>query len=277
MPEEEAVSIARKIAAVFGKPHDASAEEPTFIKQLAFISPEEQKRALELADRFAAGEDIEPSPAVLLGRTDTAADIAMFGRMLADNPSFNREAAVQVAHAFTTHAAVVEDDYYVAVDDLKDPAERDDAGTSFIGVQEFGAGLFYLYVCTDLDLLVRNLGGDRDLARDAVAALLESAAQVAPRGKQASFASRARAQYILAESGQQQPRTLAGAFLKPVTASEEAGDVLWASVKRLQGFYQRLDEAYGQGAEAREEMIVTVDAARGSLTALVDFAVKAVQ
>jgi CRISPR system Cascade subunit CasC len=33
-------------------------------------------------------------------RSTPRLDIAMFGRMLADNPDFNREAAVQVAHAY---------------------------------------------------------------------------------------------------------------------------------------------------------------------------------
>src|SRR5216684_2556439 len=49
--------------------------------------------------------------------------LAVSGRMLADNPDFNREAAVQVAHAITTHRAIAEDDYYTAVDDLKEPGE----------------------------------------------------------------------------------------------------------------------------------------------------------
>ena len=49
-------------------------------------------------------------PAILC-KADTATDIAMFGRMLADNPEFNREAAVQVAHAITTHKVEVEDDF----------------------------------------------------------------------------------------------------------------------------------------------------------------------
>ncbi|MFX8852599.1 type I-E CRISPR-associated protein Cas7/Cse4/CasC, partial [Acinetobacter baumannii] len=81
----------------------------------------------------------------------------------------------------------------------------------------FAAGLFYLYVCIDRDLLVRNLGGDEALARAGLAALVEAAAKVAPRGKQASFASRARASFILAERGTAAPRTLASAFLAPVT------------------------------------------------------------
>jgi CRISPR system Cascade subunit CasC len=47
----------------------------------------------------------------VLVTVDTAADIAMFGRMVASSPDHNREAAVQVAHAYTTHRVIVEDDF----------------------------------------------------------------------------------------------------------------------------------------------------------------------
>lgn len=287
MPGEQALDVARSIAEVFGKLEDkpssdkkggtAKEKDPAFIKQLAFVAPEEFARAREMADRALAGEEITPDADSLLVQTDTAADIAMFGRMLADNPAFNREAAVQVAHAITTHRAAVEDDYYVAVDDLKDSAEREDAGTSFIGVQEYGAGLFYLYACIDCDLLVRNLGGDKGLARDAVAALIECATTVSPRGKQASFASRARASFALVERGPQQPRTLAAAFLKPVVPTEgrngSHGDIARISVDRLQTFRRNLDDVYGDGADGTASFDLT-DAAnpQGKLADIVEFA-----
>lgn len=47
------------------------------------------------------------------------ADVALFGRMIADNKDFSVEAASQVAHAISTHAVVNEFDFYTAVDDLK--------------------------------------------------------------------------------------------------------------------------------------------------------------
>ena len=46
------------------------------------------------------------------------------------------------------------------------------------------------------------------LAATALGALAEAAATVAPRGKQNSFAAHGRAHYVLAERGDQQPRTL---------------------------------------------------------------------
>lgn len=271
MAEAKATDVAKQIAGVFGKLEDKK-DRPAFIKQLAFVAPEEFARAYALADRALAGEEIAPGVDDLLLKADGAADVAMFGRMLADNPAYNREAAVQVAHALTTHRAVVEDDYYVAVDDLKDPAEREDAGTSFIGVQEYSAGLFYLYVCVDCDLLARNLAGDGALARDALGALVECAATVAPRGKQASFASRARASFVLAERGSQQPRTLAAAFLKPVSGREGQGDLIDASIARLTAFRDNLDAVYGPCADERVHLRATADRAEGSLADVIAFA-----
>ncbi len=271
MAEARATEVARSIAARFGKPEDKENRVKTYIKQLAFISPEERERAMALADRALQGEDIDPASEELLLKTDGAADIAMFGRMLADSPAYNREAAVQVAHAFTTHRAAVEDDYYVAVDDLKNPNEDEDVGTSFIGVQEFGAGLFYLYACVDCDLLAGNLGGNGDLARDAVDALVRCAATVAPRGKQASFASRARASFVMAEKGSQQPRTLAAAFLKPVQ-TRDAQDLGELSMTALTSFRDNLDRAYGACADERRLMLVTPSRVEGSLEEVVAFA-----
>lgn len=277
MDEAASTEVAMQIAAVFGKLEDKAGRDPAFIKQLAFISPEEFSLARSLADQALAGEEIVADATTLLVRSDSAADIAMFGRMLADNPAFNREAAVQVAHAITTHKASVEDDYYVAVDDLKQGSEIEDAGTSFIGVQEFGAGLFYLYVCVDCDLLVRNLSGDADLARESVAALIESAATVAPRGKQASFASRSRATFGLLERGDQQPRSLAAAFLKPVTPSEgrddARDDIAQISAQRLVAFRERMDRVYGATSAAHIAFDVTsTEGASGSLNDLMQFA-----
>ena len=244
-----ATAIARQIMPVFGKPKAESDPNPTHTEQLVFISPEERFAALAMADRAAAGEAIEPIPASLLRRKDSAADIAMFGRMLADNPDYSREAAVQVAHAITTHKVAIEDDYYTAVDDLKTTAE--DAGAGFLGESGFAAGLFYLYICVDTALLKRNMADDR-LAATALTALIRAAATVAPTGKQATFASRARAHYIMAEAGDQTPRTLAAAFLAPITGTNP----MELSVAELRRLRDAMDTAYGACADRRVELEV---------------------
>jgi len=260
---ERALAIARDIAVHFGKPKPPGDPNPARTEQLAFIAPEERAAALAMADRLAAGENTQPTADQLLRGADTAADIAMFGRMLADNPRFNREAAVQVAHAITTHRVTVEDDYYTAIDDLKTPEE--DAGAGFVGELGFGSGVFYLYACVDTGLLARNLGGDTRLAGDACAALVEAAATVSPKGKQPSFAARARAHYLLAERGSSQPRTLAGAIVAPVRGE----DLVRASVEALEGWRDKLDCAYGLETEASK--VMDVAAGEGTLADIVEF------
>jgi CRISPR system Cascade subunit CasC len=263
MAEAAALETARQIAEVFGKPKDAKDKTPARIEQLAFISPEERAAALALAERALVGEKIEPTAAGLLRHADTAADIALFGRMLAADPDYNREAAAQVAHAITTHRVTVEDDYYTAVDDLK--TREEDAGAGFLGEAAFGSGVFYLYLCVDRPLLLKNLDGNSRLAATALGALAEAAATVAPRGKQNSYAAHGRAHYVLAEAGDQQPRTLAGAFARAV----QGDDLMAASIAALRKFRQDLTQAYGPAADGEREMEV---GATGSLADIVAFA-----
>ncbi|MCZ0942325.1 MAG: type I-E CRISPR-associated protein Cas7/Cse4/CasC [Gammaproteobacteria bacterium] len=267
LDEEQALGIAREIAGAFGKIKAEQDSQPTFIEQLAFVSPEERQRAFDLADKAIAGEEIAINKDDLLTKADSAADVAMFGRMLADSPKFNREAAVQVAHAITTHKAVAEDDYYTAVDDLKSRDEPEDAGAGFVGVQEYGSGVFYLYLCVDRGLLTRNLDNTIAVRNASLAALVEAAATVSPGGKQSSFASRARALYALAEKGTAQPRSLAAAFLRPVEGQDQGQ----SSIQQLAEYRDRLDAAYGPCADDRCTM--NVESGEGTLSDLLAFAV----
>lgn len=260
VPDKAARAAATRISGVFGKPKTArKGEEDTGarieIEQLAHFSPEERAAIDALVETLVA-EKREPTDEELklLKKDHSAVDIALFGRMLADAPDYNVEAAAQVAHAVTVHATEVEDDYFSAVDDLN--TGEGDRGAGHIGEAEFAAGLFYLYLCIDRDLLAENLGGDEELTRKALHSLVEAAAKVPPSGKQASFASRAYASYVLAEKGRQQPRSLCVAFLKPV----QGGDFLSEAVRRLGETRESFDAVYG----ATVESVYEVDAARGN-------------
>ncbi|WP_187627717.1 type I-E CRISPR-associated protein Cas7/Cse4/CasC [Paraburkholderia sp. UCT31] len=137
-------------------------------------------------------------------------DVAMFGRMVASNGALAIEGAVQVAHPFTVNKSVVDDDFFVAVDDLNE------VGSGHMGSNGFGSGLYYGYVNVDLALLLSNLSGDVEKARKLLVALAEVIATVAPGGKQNSFAARSYASFLMAEHGNAQPRSFADAFLTPV-------------------------------------------------------------
>jgi len=200
---------------------------------------------------------------LLLVKNATAVDIALFGRMLASVPSYGFDAAVQVAHAFTIHKVAVEDDYFSAVDDLNRGEE--DVGAAHIGETGFGAGVFYLYLCINRELLLENLGGDTSLTAKTLEALVHAATKVSPTGKQNSFASRAYAAYALAEKGDQQPRTLAQAYLKPVTG----GDMLDRATNEMKKRYENFDKVYGACADKRYQF--NVETGEGSLNELVKF------
>jgi CRISPR system Cascade subunit CasC len=247
--DKKAMEWAREIAGVFGKMKGENKEKPRLgleIEQLAHVSPSEWEAALNLANTVAE-ESRAPSPEELnlLKKEQTAVDIAMFGRMLASNTKFNVEAACQIAHAISVHSVTVQDDYFTAVDDLND--RQEDAGSSHIGETGFAAALFYSYICINKTLLVENLDRNEGLANKAIAALTEAAIKVSPTGKQNSFASRAYASYVLAEKGEQQPRSLSVAFLKPVTDSDQAG----AAVKALNSQAEMFDKVYGACADSR--------------------------
>ena len=96
------------------------------------------------------------------------------------------------------------------------------------------------------------MGHDATLAATALGALAEAAATVAPRGKQNSFAAHGRAQYVLAERGDRQPRTLAGAFAKSV----DGMDLMGRSIEELVRFRTQLDAAYGPAATGSATMEV---------------------
>lgn len=269
--EEDARKWAQAIAARFGKLKGKKEDKPLNdleIEQIAHFSLEEETAIVALADKLATeGRKPNEEELELLRKHHSAADIALFGRMLADSPAFNTEAACQVAHAITVHRAAVEDDFFTAVDDLN--TREEDVGSAHMGEQGFGAGLFYSYLCVNCDALREQLGNE--LAGKAIRALTEAAATVAPTGKQNSFASRAWAYYILAEKGSRQPRSLSLAFMKPVN---EYGDGMLANaVHALEAMRDSLDKAYygGQNLESCK-LLALSNRAEGSFEDLLAFA-----
>jgi CRISPR system Cascade subunit CasC len=199
-----------------------------------------------------------------LRHQNTAADIALFGRMLASQPSYNTEAAAQVAHAISVHRVQVEDDFFTAVDDLNLGVE--DVGAGHMGETEFGAGVYYLYICINRELLRENLGGDGDLAARTLSAMLECVATIAPTGKQNSFASRAYASYAMAEKGDQQPRSLSVAYLKPIDGADMLTDAIGALEKKR----EKMVSVYGPCAS--DHYVMNAETGNGSLAELIAFA-----
>lgn len=259
--EKTATAWAVEIANVFGK----GKKEELEIEQLVHVSGAEREAVQALARTLVSEQrPAEKEELDLLRKDRMDVDIALFGRMLASKPVHNVEAACQVAHAISVHGVMVEDDYFTAVDDLND--NRDDMGAAHIGEKGFAAAVFYSYVCLDTEQLLENLNGDQVLADQTIKALVEAATKVSPTGYQNSFGSRAYASYVLAEKGNQQPRSLSVAFLKPVQGQDQAADAIQALNAQRDVF----DRVYGACAD--EEYRMDAVQGTGSLADLCDFA-----
>lgn len=169
-----------------------------------------------------------------------AADLALFGRMLADLPERNIDAACQVAHAISTHQVSAEFDYYTAVDDLK---PEDTAGADMIGTVEFNSACFYRYANVGLGQLKENLGGDVALAEATVRAFLLASRDAIPTGKQNSFAARNAPSFIMTVVRDSGAWSLANAFVQPVRASGELS-LVDAAMRALDTHWGELTAMY---------------------------------
>lgn len=180
--------------------------------------------------------------ATVLTNRARAADVALFGRMLADAPEANVDAAAQVAHALSTNVVSVEFDYYTAVDDRK---PNDTAGADMIGTIEFNAPCFYRYANVDVAQLRTTVGGDDALVARAVAAFLEATIAAVPSGKQNSMAAHTPPSFVLAVARDGTRWNLANAFAKPVAPTRDH-DLVEGSVDRICAHWEALTGMYGR-------------------------------
>lgn len=173
-----------------------------------------------------------------------AADVALFGRMFADEKTLNVDAACQVAHSLSTHQLQTDIDYYTAVDDLQ---EEEESGAGMIGQVEMNGACHYRYLNVDVDRLWRSLGHQQDLIGAVIGGLLKAVAEALPSGKQNSMAAHNPPHYvtvILREDGQRW--SLAGAFSLPIRPNGASESVEELSVQKMEKYWKDLVTAYGE-------------------------------
>jgi CRISPR system Cascade subunit CasC len=168
-----------------------------------------------------------------------SADVALFGRMLAEATDLNVDAAAQVAHAISTHRLSQEMDYWTAADDLKDQSEGEDAGAGMLGTAEFNASVFYRYSCVSLPILTANLG-DEEFAKKTIEAFLLASYDAIPTGKlngHAHFTPPIFAMAVVRRKGM--PLNLVNAFISPVKPTKDA-DIAIGSVQALESHLAKM-------------------------------------
>lgn len=245
---EDAVSRAEEFAKNYSsKTAKMNEKNPEQTNVLLFLSQAEIQEAADGLAKLAGAAEIKKFAEDFAKNTKNrpgAPDIALFGRMLADRPETNVDAACQVAHAISTHAVNMDIDFFTAVDDLQ---PKDATGAGMMGMGGFNSACFYRYACIDFDQLVKNLGGDVAMARKTVEAFLRASAHAVPTGKQNSHAAQNPPSFymtVVRDDGA--AWSLANAFEKPVYAGEQG--LVHNSIRALDSYWGRLAGFFNSGA-----------------------------
>jgi CRISPR system Cascade subunit CasC len=218
---------------------------------LVGVKPE---RLQKLAALFISGSAIDAALDQLVGAFDGGTldhdalrnamgeghslDVALFGRMIADTPELNIDAACQVAHALSTHRVTSEFDFFTTVDDL---AGDEETGAAMMGYVEFNSATLYRYATVSLGRLGDNLGDTQPVAAG-VRAFVEGFVKSLPTGHQNTFAAMTLPDLVFVALRSDQPVSLVGAFESPVGGNE--GYVV-ESARRLAKRADDLDQLYG--------------------------------
>lgn len=194
---------------------------------LLLISPGQVEKLAKYATEHNELDDKEVKK---LLKSDNSLDLALFGRMVADNPELNVEGSAQVAHAISTHEVVPEFDYYTALDDLQ---TEDSSGAAMLGTIEYNSSTLYRYANINVNELAHNLGESN--AVQGAAEFIKSFLLSMPTGKQNTFANKTLPNYVMVTVRTDTPVNL-------VTAFEDAVDskhgYVTESVKELETEYQ---------------------------------------
>ena len=246
MPEDHArQSAAGVIEATFAKPDKKNANKTNV---LVYISSSEIDVLVDqILEAYQADTSIDTKKLqkelgkYLKGRS-LAPDVALFGRMLAEHPDMNIDAACQVAHAISTHEVnSAEFDYFTAVDDLM---PGDESGAGMLGLVAFNSATYYRCARIDWEQLVSNLNGDVELARNTIIAIMRAFALVVPTGMKNSFVNQHAPDFLLAATRPNNDgQSLVNAFEQPVRARQGSG-YAESSVKALAAYWEQVEQAF---------------------------------
>lgn len=248
---DEFAKLVTQHIAVLAAESPASADSAAKNDEEKKASRPRSARAAKAEAKQAANPEVKKAVEKILEDATRTPELALFGRMIADRPDWNMDAACQVAHAFSTNRVTVEFDFYTAIDDLR---KNDTAGSDMMGTVAFNSACFYRYLIVDIRELVRNLGGDDqaiEQAKRTVQAFVRAAVLAIPTGKQNSMAAQNPPSLVLCDVRHKaEPRSLANAFVEPVRPSRD-GDLVHLSAIRLAKYAASLDRVYGTKGRAK--------------------------
>lgn len=240
------------------EPPDEEAEGDGETSTLLYFSPGEIRAMAEaIVAAHKAKKDLQDaaSKAAKNFTRKDAADIAIFGRMVANDPSLNMEAAGLFSHAISTHACDNDLDFWTAVDDNK--GREEEAGAANMGHAEFNAACYYRYVALNLDLLFyqRNEDGkpsgnlcgllqpeDKKLRQEIVRSFLHAVVLAVPTAKHTGMNANLPPEYVLGVVATGQPMQLVNAFESPIRANGQGW--LKPSIEAMEKHFERLKKVF---------------------------------
>ncbi len=172
-------------------------------------------------------------------KDDISIDIALFGRMLADDPSLAVDAAAQVAHAISTHAIEDEFDFYTAVDEALPEGQM---GASMMDTIEYNSSTLYRYANIGLHNLYGQFLHDKHDKKDVIDTaklFVDAFIKSMPTGKINSFAYQTLPQAIIVSLRDDRPVNMITAFEKPIKSENGYTD---PSIKKLFEEYGKYDK-----------------------------------
>lgn len=209
-------------------------------KYLIFLSPQQIDRAVR-AIVAADGEKIKKAEAKEILDTQHSVDMAMFGRMIADDAAFNVDAAVQVAHALGIHDSAPEFDYFTAVDDLAEDGEETGAG--MIGTVQMMSSTLYRFATVNVAGLKVNLDSEEN-AKQAAVQFVDAFINSMPTGKINTFANHTLPELVYVTVRDTRPVSLVTAFEEPVQATDDK-NLRIAGAEALAKEEKEFEENYG--------------------------------
>jgi CRISPR system Cascade subunit CasC len=216
----------------------AESKELVDLEYALFISSSAIESALDQLEAAVDGQVLDADALKLAMGRGHSLDVALFGRMIADTPDLNVDAACQVAHAISTHRVSAEFDFYTTVDDL---AGADESGAAMMGYVEFNSATLYRYATISLGNLADNLG-DPSAVPAGVRAFVEGFVRSLPTGRQNTFGAMTLPDLVFVSLRTDQPVSLVGAFEAPVEAT---GGFVTASACQLAAHATHVDVLYG--------------------------------
>lgn len=237
---DEASDGAKKIIEALVK-IDTKSKEVVKSTTLYFMSPLELKN---LAAAYAESRDVKKSMKAIDAKSlKDAADISIFGRMVANDHSLTVEAASMFSHALSTHKVDNEIDFFSAVDDRQPKGE---SGAGMTSTLEFNSATYYRFAALNLDMLADadHLGSlSSEERRDVVKSFIEATIKAVPSARKNTMNGNTLPNFVFGvvrEKGH--PIQLVNAFETPLRSSQ--GYAI-KSIDLLKAEYEKLKETWG--------------------------------